>query len=48
MDASGNTEGLFGEELKNKLMDTSAPLGPWCVGSQCMGETIPKETNYLA
>jgi choline dehydrogenase-like flavoprotein len=38
----------FGEELKNKLMDTSAPLGPWFVGSQCMGETIPKETNYVA
>jgi choline dehydrogenase-like flavoprotein len=38
----------FGEELKNKLMDTSAPLGPWFVGSQCMGETIPKETNFLA
>ncbi|MGZ8557534.1 MAG: GMC oxidoreductase [Chitinophagaceae bacterium] len=42
-----NAEGLFGEELKNKLMDTSAPLGPWNVGSQCMGETIPKETNYV-
>jgi choline dehydrogenase-like flavoprotein len=38
----------FGEELKNKLMDTSIPLGPWYVGSQCMGETIPKETNYVA
>jgi choline dehydrogenase-like flavoprotein len=38
----------FGEELKNKLMDTSAPLDPWRVGSQCMGETIPKETNYVA
>jgi choline dehydrogenase-like flavoprotein len=36
----------FGEELKNKLMDTSKP-GPWNVGSQCMGETIPKETNYV-
>ena len=23
-------------------------LGPWNVGSQMMGETIPKETNYLA
>jgi choline dehydrogenase-like flavoprotein len=42
-----NAEGLFGEEFKNKLMDTSAPLGPWNVGSQCMGETIPKETNYV-
>ena len=29
-------------------MDTSAPLGPWFVGSQCMGETIPKETNYVS
>ncbi len=38
----GNPEGLFGEESKNKLMDTSAPMGPWGVGSQCMGETIPK------
>ncbi len=45
----GNTngEGLFGEELKNKLMDTTAPMAPWNVGSQCMGETIPKETNYV-
>lgn len=43
-----NTEGLFGEELKNKLMNTDVPLGPWYIGSQCMGETIPKETNYLA
>ena len=42
-----NGEGLFGEELKNKLMDTSAPMGPWNVGSQCMGETIPKGTNYV-
>ncbi len=40
---AGNGEGLFGEELKNKLMDTSAPMGPWSVGSQCMGETIPKK-----
>ncbi len=46
--SGGSTEGLFGEELKNKLMDTSAPLGPWFIGSQCMGETIPKATNYLA
>ena len=44
----GNGEGLFGEDLKNKLMDTSAPMGPWYVGSQCMGETIPKETNYVS
>jgi len=43
----GNTDGLFGEELKDKLMDTSVPMGPWNIGSQCMGETIPKETNYV-
>ena len=36
----------FGEDLKSKLMATSK-LGPWNVGSQCMGETIPKETNYV-
>jgi choline dehydrogenase-like flavoprotein len=43
----GSGEGMFGEELKNKLMDTSAPMGPWSIGSTCMGETIPKETNYV-
>jgi choline dehydrogenase-like flavoprotein len=41
-----NTDG-FGEELKKKLM-TKAELGPWNISSQMMGETIPKETNYLA
>ena len=44
----GNGEGLFGEDLKNKLMDTSVPMGPWQIGSQCMGETIPKTTNYVS
>ena len=29
-------------------MDTKTPLGPWFAGSQFMGETIPKETNYVA
>jgi len=42
------TESQFGEELKAKLMDASSRLGPWNIGSQCMGETIPKETNYVA
>jgi choline dehydrogenase-like flavoprotein len=42
-----NAGDAFGEELKNKLTDTAAPLGPWIIGSQCMGETIPKETNYV-
>ena len=41
-----STDG-FGEDLKNKLMATPK-LGPWHVGSQCMGETIPKATNYVA
>jgi choline dehydrogenase-like flavoprotein len=43
----GETTG-FGEELKNKLLAAaSAPLGPWHIGSTMMGETIPKETNYV-
>ena len=46
--SGGGAEGLFGEELKNKLMETDGPMGPWNIGSQCMGETIPKETNYVA
>jgi choline dehydrogenase-like flavoprotein len=37
----------FGENLKNNLMATPE-LGPWSVGSQMMGETIPKLTNYVA
>lgn len=45
---SGNfsTDGV-GDALKEKLMN-SKEEGPWYVGSQCMGETIPKETNYVA
>ena len=43
-----DTGNRFGTELKNKLMDPNPPLGPWYVGSQCMGETIPKSSNYLA
>jgi len=42
-----NAGDAFGEELKNKLTDNAAPLGPWNIGSQFMGETIPKETNYV-
>ena len=37
----------YGEDLKNKLMSTPE-LGPWSVGSQMMGETIPKETNQVS
>ncbi|MBC7886452.1 MAG: GMC family oxidoreductase [Ferruginibacter sp.] len=37
----------FGDELVSKLMAPSVP-GPWNISSQFMGETIPKETNYVA
>ena len=44
--ANEGIDGLFGEELKNKL--TAKPeLGVWGVGSHMMGETIPKETNFV-
>jgi choline dehydrogenase-like flavoprotein len=43
---SANTDG-FGERLKTSL-SAKQELGPWQVSSQMMGETIPKETNYLA
>lgn len=36
----------FGVSLKEQLATTK--LGPWHVGSHIMGETIPKETNYVA
>lgn len=36
----------FGPELKHNLMHPE--LGPWYVGSHMMGETIPKETSYVA
>lgn len=39
-----NTEG-FGVALKKNLMIND--LGPWRVSSHMMGETIPKETNYV-
>jgi choline dehydrogenase-like flavoprotein len=45
--SSYNSEEGFGETLKNNLMD-KPKLSPWIVGSQCMGETIPKEYNYVA
>jgi choline dehydrogenase-like flavoprotein len=38
----------YGEELKAKLMSKDEKLGPWNIGVQFMGETIPKETNFLA
>ncbi len=36
-----------GEHLKDNLMATPE-LGDWHVGSQMMGETIPRETNQLS
>ncbi len=39
-----NNEGI-GADLKKNLQ--AKDLGPWYVGSHMMGETIPKETNYL-
>jgi choline dehydrogenase-like flavoprotein len=35
----------FGEGLKNNI--DHPELGPWRVGSHMMGETIPKETNFV-
>ena len=41
-----NTEGV-GMDLKNNLLNPDQ-YGPWYVGSHMMGETIPKESNYVA
>ena len=35
-----------GKTLKENLLNPK--IGPWKVGSHMMGETIPKETNYVA
>jgi choline dehydrogenase-like flavoprotein len=43
--ASPNADG-FGTTLKDNL--AKKDLGPWRVGSQMMGETIPKESNFLS
>lgn len=40
-----SAEGV-GDTLKHNLM-TAKKDAPWYVGSQCMGETIPKETNHV-
>lgn len=39
-------ESGFGMSLKQNLLNQKP--GPWKVGSHIMGETIPKETNYVA
>jgi choline dehydrogenase-like flavoprotein len=41
-----HTEGLVGKELKENLLHPE--YGNWYAGSHMMGETIPKETNYVA
>ena len=40
-----NTDG-FGLQLKEQILNPK--LGVWNVGSHMMGETIPKESNYVA
>jgi choline dehydrogenase-like flavoprotein len=40
-----NREGI-GATLKENLLHPS--LGPWRIGSHMMGETIPKETNFVS
>lgn len=43
---SQNTDSSgFGADLKENLLNPT--LGPWRVGSHMMGETIPKETNFV-
>ncbi len=36
----------FGKDLKQNILNKD--WGPWQVGSHIMGETIPKETNYVS
>jgi choline dehydrogenase-like flavoprotein len=43
--SGGKAEG-FGTTLKDNLAKKDP--GPWRVGSQMMGETIPKESNFLS
>lgn len=44
--SSGSDQSGMGEDLKNALLNPK--LGNWGVGSHMMGETIPKESNYVA
>ncbi|GAB3544213.1 FAD-dependent oxidoreductase [Spirosoma fluminis] len=43
---SRSSQDGIGADLKNSLLNPT--LGGWYVGSHMMGETIPKETNYVA
>jgi choline dehydrogenase-like flavoprotein len=40
------TETAFGQELIDEL-SKDKNFGPWEIGAMMMGETIPKETNYI-
>jgi len=42
----GNSSEGIGTELKNNL--AKKEYGPWRLGSHMMGETIPKESNFLS
>ncbi|MGN6250162.1 MAG: GMC oxidoreductase [Ginsengibacter sp.] len=44
---SYNDQSGFGDTLKDNLLKEPT-LGSWSVGSGMMGETIPKETNFLS
>ena len=44
--SSRSSQDGIGADLKNSLLNPT--LGGWYVGSHMMGETIPKETNYVA
>jgi len=40
-----HTEQIIGNGFKDSILHPK--FGPWTVGSHMMGETIPKETNYV-
>jgi len=42
-----STEGL-GKTLSDNILKEKPDLGGWSIGSHMMGETIPKETNYVS
>jgi len=37
----------LGQELTDSILKNKPGLGPWRVNSHMMGETIPKESNYI-
>ena len=44
---TASAEGL-GRELTDRIMNDKPELSPWMVNSHMMGETIPKESSYIA